>query len=150
MREEGDEINFKKWLSKTAITAITLLLVILLVDRYINIGLFTQSLVAISISIFLGFAHEGLHYAEAKKLGYEPTWFRTKFRMGFTINSHSKRSNWIQDKKKIALMPYYFLIPISTVLIAVGLILDSPGVAVAGIATLLMHGYSIRKEGIDI
>jgi len=150
MREEGDEINFKKWLTKTVLSAITLLLVILLVDRYINIGLFTESLVAISISIFLGFVHEGLHYAEAKKLGYEPTWFRTKFRMGFTINSHSKRQDWIKDKKKIALIPYYFLIPISTILIAVGLLISSPGIAVAGIATLLMHGYSIRKEGIDI
>lgn len=150
MREEGDEINFKKWLTKTVLTAVTLLLIVLLVDRYINYDVFTESLIAITLVLFLGFAHEGLHYYEAKKLGYEPRWWRTRFRMGFVIDSHSKRSEWIKDKRKIALIPYYVMIPISALLIVAGLLINSLGFCVAGIVTLIMHGYSIRKEGIEI
>lgn len=150
MREEGDDINFRKWISKTIITAVTLLLIILLVDRYVKLDLFTQSIIAITIVVFLGFAHEGLHYYEAKKLGYEPKWWRTRFRMGFTIDSHSKRSEWVKDKRKIALIPYYVMIPTSAILIAVGVFTSSLGFCIAGIATLIMHGYSIMKEGLEI
>jgi len=149
MREEGEEINFKHWLSRTIFTMITFFLIILIIDRYTDFDLFIQSFIAVAITIIIGLVHEGLHYREAIKLGYSPVWWRTRFRMGFTINSHSKRDEWLKDKRKIAIAPYIFLIPLTIIILSIGIITNTLGLTIAGIGSLLMHGYTISKEGIE-
>ena len=149
MREEGGDIGFKMWVKKTVIVALVLLAVIVLVEQYIGVPLLTDTLIAISLTLCVGFTHEGLHYQQAMKLGYEPKWYRTTFKMGFEISKNTNTKQWRKDKRKIALAPYKVLVPLSIAFLGVGYIFNSFGIIIAGVASLLMHGISYPSEGRD-
>lgn len=106
-----------------------------------------DTLLAITIVLSIAFVHEALHYRKAIKLGYNPKWYRTRFKMGFEITPHTNRKKWLKDKKQIGLAPYYFAIPVSVALLVIGFYFNSIGIFVAGVGSLILHGISLPSEG---
>jgi hypothetical protein len=151
--EEIDEsLSFKHWITRMIMVGIFLLFIVYIFESTIKQPMLVDTMIAITIVLFIGFLHESLHYYVAIKLGYKPKWFRTKIRMGFTIDH--KRSGvapgrWPENKKKIAMLPYYVIIPLSILLIVVGFYLDFIGIWVAGIGSILLHIMSYPGEGKD-
>ena len=137
------------WVIKTFLVAMVLIMVVYAIEYYLHIPILTDAVLAITIVLCIGFAHEAFHFMTAIKLGYQPKWYRTTFKMGFEIGHHSNRGKWIKDKKKIARAPYYVLVPLSILLVFLGYMLNNIGVLVAGIGSLLMHGISYPSEGKD-
>jgi len=148
--EKENPLGIKQWISKTVLSTLMFLIIIYAFETFVKIPILTQIIVIITVIFVFGFAHEALHYAEAIKLGYEPVWWRTKARMGFNITSHSSKKKYLEDKKKIALAPYYVLLPISVILLFVGYAIDSIGLLVGSLGVLIMHFYSLTKEGVEV
>jgi len=144
---EVPELGIKKWMMKSLSVTVFLLMVVYAVEVYFDVPLVVDVLLAITLILSIAFVHESLHYWQAVKLGYRPKWWRTTFRMGFEITPHSNREKWRKDNKKIALAPYYFAIPVSLLLILIGYILGSMGIAFAGGGSLVLHAISYPSEG---
>jgi len=149
-KEISPDIGLKQWILKTITVAVTLLMFVYVVDTYFEISILADTILAIAIVLCIGFAHEGLHYYQAVKLGYKPKWYRTKIMMGFEISHHTNRKQWNKDKRKIALIPYTFLVPLSFILVVVGYQFDNLGMLIAGAGSILMHLISYSKEGIEV
>jgi len=147
---QEDRLNVKHWIIKMVEVTVALLILIYVAEIYLQLPLLRETLIAFMIVLSIGFTHEGLHYYQAVKLGYKPRWYRTKLMMGFEITHHTKRSVWMEHKKKIARLPYIFLVPISIVILIIGIYFNSLGASVAGIGSLIMHGASWFKEGVDV
>lgn len=145
-----EEVSFKHWIIRSIMTGAILFLIVGIIDYWTDFDIIIHTLLAITITLLIGFTHEGLHYYEAIKLGYEPKWYRTRLTMGFEISHHSKRDQWMIDKRKIALIPYYYLVPLSIIILVIGIYFLYYGIIVAGIAGLLLHAISFKKEGVDI
>jgi len=151
MNEENNEgLNFKHWLGRTIAIAIILMIIVYFIEKYLGIPIVTHSLIAIFLTLFIGLAHEACHYVTAIKLGYKPKWYRTKIMMGFEITPHTNRKIWRQHNRKISIAPYIVLVPVSIALVLVGYYYWQLGIMIAGIAGLLLHGLSIKKEGIIV
>jgi len=148
--KEVEEGSFKQWVFKTILVSIFFVVLILIAERVINVSLLRDVLIIVLLVMSIGFTHEALHYYQAVKLGYEPRWYRTKVTMGFEITHHTKREVWNKHKREIALLPYKVLIPIMVLIVIVGLVFDIWSFTLAGIVTLVAHGISIFKEGVDI
>jgi len=146
MEENTKNVSF--WIIRTIMVAIILLTLVYAVEQYIGIPIVTDAMIAITLVLLIGLGHEFLHYIVAVRLGYKPVWFREKMKMGFDITPHTNRNKWRKDNKKIALAPYYLLIPVSIILIVVGYMMGSLGITMSGIGSLLLHGISIKKEGV--
>jgi hypothetical protein len=148
-KDDTDEsLSFKHWVGRTIIIGFILLGVVYLFERYLNQPVLVDAFLAIVIVLFIGFTHEALHYYRAVRLGYKPSWYRTKVRMGFTIEHHSK-GKWAKDKKKIARMPYIVLVPISLAILLIGFYMNEMFLMVAGGGSLLLHAISYPTEGKD-
>jgi len=148
--EEETSIGFKQWVTKTIIVTLTLLAIVYLIQLYFDVQILVDTLIAITIVLVIGFTHEALHYRVATKLGYTPKWWRTKLRMGFEIAHHTNRKQWTIDKKKIATAPYVVLIPITIVVLLLGIYFENLGLIIAGVGSLLLHGISWPTEGKEI
>lgn len=142
--------GWRKWIQKTILTGLLLIGVVFLIEYYFDVPIVIDTLIGIIIVLFLGFLHEGLHYWQAIRLGYEPKWYRTRFIMGFEIAHKSARGKWLKDKKKIAMAPYLVVMPLSFIIIFIGFIIGSNGVMIAGIASLLLHLLTYKKEGVRV
>lgn len=139
--EENDlnEVNLKHWISRTVILAVIFVFLIAITEYTFSIPLLSNALMAIAISVILGLAHEYLHYHQAVKLGYKPEWYRTRFTMGFELSHHSDREQWRKDKKKISLLPYYVLLPVSVAILVIGFYLDIWGIWLGGVMGIVLH-----------
>lgn len=101
-----------------------------------------NTIIAFAIAIPLGFLHEYLHVREAKK-------------QGCTIEKYDKRHNEIIVKgdedpaiaKRIKDAPYKIIIPLSIILLIVGLGFLQLGLIMGSVGTLLIHAVSYRLEG---
>ena len=139
-------LNFKHWVSRTIMIAGILLVFIYILEVYTGNELLVNTLIAMLIVLCFGFTHEALHYYEAIKLGYKPEWYRTKIKMGFTIE-HEKAGKWAKDKKKIARLPYIVIVPASIFVLMLGIYYYHLGLMVAGACSLLLHAVSWPAEG---
>jgi len=148
--EEDDKLNVKHWVIKMVEVATLLSILIFVVQVYLDIPILVDTIVAILIVLSIGFAHEGLHYYQAVKLGYEPKWYRTRFMMGFEIEHKRRSTTWSEHKKKIATLPYKVLLPISIIIFILGLNFNFYGVWIAGLGSILMHSVSWFYEGKDV
>lgn len=142
--------GWHKWIQKTVLTGLLLIGVVFLIEYYFDVPIVIDTLIGITIVLFLGFLHEGLHYWQAVRLGYEPKWYRTRFTMGFEIAHKSSRGKWLKDKKKIALAPYIVIMPLSFIIIFIGFIIGNNGIMIAGIASILLHLLTYKKEGVRV
>jgi len=116
-----------------------------------------QFVIILVICLALGKVHEGLHYYKAKKLGYKVTSFGKikNFVDIHTMECDGKCNDRGEECfnssdpnfRKVALFPYVVLVPIGWLLLPLGWFFDSFGIFIAGIATVLIHGLYLRKEG---
>ena len=148
--EEEDTLNIKHWISKMIQVTVLLTILIFVVERWLNISILVDTLLAVLIVLSIGFTHEGLHYYQAVKLGYKPKWYRTRFMMGFEIEHKRRSSTWTQHKKMIAELPYKVLLPVSTIIFIIGIAFNVYGVWIAGLGSMLLHGVSWFHEGKDV
>jgi len=149
-KEKDESLSFKHWISRTVAIAFILMSIIYALEQYIGIPIVTDTVIAITLTLFIGLLHEMSHYAVALKLGYKPKWYRTKLMMGFEITPHSNRKKWRKDNRKIASAPYILLIPVCIVILIVGWHYWHLGLMVAGGAGLLFHVMTVKKEGVIV
>ena len=145
--EEETKLGIKQWVTKSIIILCILMLVVFSIERYFEIPIVINTLIAIIIALAIGFTHEFLHYYEAIRLGYTPKWYRTKIMMGFEISHHSSRKKFMEDRRKIGLFPYVFLVPLSVVILVYGVYIEHLGIGIGGVAGLLLHVVGWPKEG---
>ena len=148
--QEDESLSFKHWISRTVAIGIILMMIIYGLEQYIGLSIVTDTVIAITLTLFIGLTHEMAHYVVAIRLGYKPKWYRTKLMMGFEIIPHSNRKKWRIDNKKIASAPYILLIPICIVILIVGWYYWHLGLMVAGGASLLFHLLTVKKEGVIV
>jgi len=104
--------------------------------------LLIQFLMTFAICFALGKIHEILHIYKAKKLGYKViSWTRFKNEVDIDIQPNDP------NVRKIGVFPYLVLVPIGWLIVVLGWFLNSFGILLAGIATIIIHGLSIGKEG---
>lgn len=140
-----------KWISKflQLIIVFTVLLCVVYFV-YPGPGYVADTVLSIAIVIILFLIHEGLHFYQAKKLGYNVKWYRGKITMGFDIEDDVKdKEKWKQDLKKIGYFPYIFIMPASVIILTIGFLLNSLGIAIAGFACILLHCITFPLEGRD-
>jgi len=137
--DEEKEVNFKHWLTRTLILLFIFIGLIYTAEVTIGIKILSNSLMTIAIAVSLGLLHEYLHYYQAVKLGYEPKWYRTKFTMGFEISHHTNRKTWMAHKKKISMLPYYVLLPLSVIIVALGVYYNIWGIWLGGLMGIVLH-----------
>jgi len=145
--EVETKLGIKLWITKSILILTLLLLIIYAVERYFDFPVMIDTLIAIIIALTIGFVHEWLHYYKAIKLGYKPKWYRTKIMMGFEITHHSTRKKFMEDKRKIGVFPYIFLVPLSGIILFYGVYTDHLGIGIGGFAGLLLHVMGWSKEG---
>ena len=141
------EASFKHWLTRIVILNLILLGFMYNFQVYFHVPVFVETLIAFTIVLAIGFAHEGLHYYQAVRLGYKPTWYRTRFMMGFEISHRSARGKWLKDKRKIGMLPYVVLVPISIIILYIGIHINSLAVMISGASGILLHVVSFPFEG---
>lgn len=147
-KEKKDKsASFKHWVTRIVCLIVILTFFMYAFQVYFDIPVFVDTLVAVTIVMSMGFTHEALHYYQAVKLGYKPKWYRTKLMMGFEISHKSARGKWLKDKKKIALLPYVVLVPISLCLLGFGIYLESLSLSIAGLCGIVLHAISYPFEG---
>jgi len=144
---EEKEIGFKHWLSRTIMLGIILFILVYWIDQNTEWDIVYHTIVAVSIALFLGLFHEALHYYKAIKLGYTPKWFRTKFRVCFEVNLTGPKQSQLLQRKMIGIFPYIFIVPISLVILGIGVYLNHLGIIVGGVTSLLLHAVTFSKEG---
>lgn len=106
------------------------------------VWLVIQFVIIVIITFSLGKVHETLHIYKAKKLGYRITSYK-RWKNEVDIDIQPDDPN----VKKIALFPYVVLVPLGWSLLPIGLYFDQFGVFLAGLATVIIHGLSLRREG---
>jgi len=144
---EETNLGIKTWIMKSVMSFILLILIAFIIERYTGYLIVTHSIIAIAIALSLGFLHEVMHYWKATKLGYQPKWYRTTFRMYFEVSSHSNRKSWREDMKKIGIAPYYVVVPLSFAILIIGLSIQHLGIIIGGLGSIILHLVSYRKEG---
>lgn len=144
-----DELNVRRWIIKTLVSGCFLVAIVLLTEILFKVQIVTDTAIAIAVVLAIGFLHEGLHYREAIKLGYKPKWYRTVFTMGFEIN-HDNTPEWEVHKKLIGHAPYKVVIPLTFVILGLGVVFDSLGLLIASLGSFLLHIISYTQEGKDV
>lgn len=147
--EDDDNINIRGWIIKTVIMMGFMFALVYITEAIFNVAIITDVAIAIAIVITLGFVHEGLHYKEAVKLGYEVKWYRTKLTMGFDIEEHDT-TTWEEDKNKIGKAPYKIVTPITLAILCLGIVLSSVGLVLAGVVSIILHIISYSMEGREV
>lgn len=145
--KKDDDIGFKQWIIKTVLIASLLLGIVFAVEHYFHVQILTDTILAVTIVLCMGFMHEALHYIKAIKLGYEPKWFRTRFMMGFEIEDNPNLGLREKHRKQIGYAPYPVIIPISIVILLIGLYLNNLGLFVAGLTSIILHCIALPMEG---
>lgn len=143
------KLTFKHWLNRTIMIAIILFVIVYMVKWYIGENFLWHMIVGVYVMFCVGFMHEGLHYYKAVSLGYTPKWWRTTLKMGFTIEHHSLKT-WKEDKKKIAYIPYYVLMPLSIAIIVIGYYYNFMGLMIGGGGSIILHTLTVAKEGREV
>ena len=141
------DASLKHWVIRISCLILILSCFMYAFQVYFHIPVFVDTLVAFTIVLSIGFTHEALHYYQAVKLGYKPTWYRTKIMMGFEITHKSSRGKWLKDKKKIALLPYVVLVPMSLLILGIGIYFNIFSLLIAGLTGALLHAISYPFEG---
>lgn len=101
-----------------------------------------QFVIIFIITFGLGKVHEILHIYKAKKLGYRLiSYKRWKNEVDIDIQPDDP------NVKKIGLFPYIVLVPLGWLLLPIGFYFDQFGIFLAGLATVIIHGLSLRREG---
>lgn len=163
MKETGEDINFKHWLTRTVMVSILLFTLVGIIDRYLGIKILMTTVLAVTIVLVIMFIHEGLHYYKAISLGYKPIWWRTKLRFGFdietnektekrknedaTLTNNERKRKEMKDVRDIAIIPYKVIVPLSFLLVVSGFIFNIDALLYAGLASSLLHLISYKKEG---
>jgi Na+/H+ antiporter NhaD/arsenite permease-like protein len=163
MKEVGEDINFKHWFGRTVMLSILLFTLVGVIDRYFGTEIFVVALITVTIMLIILFIHEGLHYYKAISLGYKPIWWRTRVRMGFDIETEDKteerkkkdsvlslkerKQNDVADIRRIAVFPYYFIIPLSFSLFILGFFFNIDALMYAGATSIILHLITYKKEG---
>ena len=162
VEEKGEEINFRKWITKVIMLMIVLSGITYAVEFYFAVDLFLDLMITVIAVLIVFFLHEYLHYYTALRFGYNPEWYRTRFMMGFDIDtndrtqkavdleiglsSKQKKQKHLEESKKIALAPYYICIPVSIVLIIWWLLFGINGLLYAGILGIIGHLIALPME----
>lgn len=149
-KEDDEELGVRNWIIKTILMGVFLFFLVILIEVFFKIPVLTDTIIAVSIVMAIGFLHEGLHYREAIKLGYEPKWYRTVFTMGFEIHHETTKAIWDKHKRIIGHAPYKVIIPLSFFILGFGLLLNSLGMIVAALGSFLLHIISYTQEGRDV
>jgi len=160
--EKGEGINFRRWISRVFGILIILLLMTYTLQQYLNIPLLFDILITLIAILFLFFLHEYLHYFVAIRLGYKPEWYRTRFMMGFDIDTKirtekamekeiglspkQKKVKHIKENKKIAIAPYTICVPLTLVFVILGYTFGVNGLIYAGVLGLIGHLFTFTKE----
>ena len=164
--EKGEDINFKKWITKVISLMIVLSIITYGIQTYLKIDLIFDIIVGVMLILLLFFLHEYLHFYTAKKLGYKPEWYRTRFMMGFDIDTkirtdtviqsekglsqREKKEKHLRENKKIAIAPYYICIPLAIVLLALGFYINFNGFIFSGALVLIGHAITLPMEAKEV
>jgi len=160
--EKGLDINFKKWITKVVLLMIILFMLTYGIQQYLQITILLDIMITLIATLMLFFLHEYLHFVTALKLGYKPEWYRTRFMMGFDIDtkdrteraidrerglsSKEKKKKHIKENKKIAIAPYTICVPLSLVCIILGYTFAVNGLIYAGILGIVGHIITLPME----
>jgi len=147
LEEPKSELGFKHWLGRTIFVTVILILLAYSIESYFHLTLLKEVIIGIAVILAIGFAHEILHYRVAIKLGYKPTWYRTRFTMGFEVDHTGTLAKKQAEIKKISRAPYIILVPVSFVILGIGIYFSSLGLEMASIGSLVFHGATYYKEG---
>ena len=145
--KKDDDIGFKQWIIKTVTIAIILLAVVCAVEYFFHVEIVTNTILAVTIVLCMGFVHEALHYGKAVSLGYVPKWYRTKVMMGFEIKDNPDKVLRDRHRKQIGHAPYPVIIPISVAILLLGIYFGNLGLFVAGLSSIILHGIAFPLEG---
>ena len=100
-----------------------------------------NSVIAIVITLPLATVHEHLHARKAKQLGC------------LVVSQNLVKNETVVDTedpekiKLIARAPYYYLVPISFIILGIGLYLNQLGIIIGGAGFLLMQAVAYPMEG---
>jgi hypothetical protein len=145
--EPKSEFGFKHWLIRTVFVTVMLILLAYIIEIYIHLTLIREVIIGIAVVLAIGFVHEILHYREAIKMGYKPTWYRTRFTMGFEVDHIGTLEKKQAEIKKISRAPYIILVPVSFMILGIGIWFWSLGLIMASVGSLVFHSASYYKEG---
>jgi len=98
-------------------------------------------IVAGCIAVPLGYFHEYLHMRKAKQLGYVVV---NRVGNQLTINVTDK-----EHTKQIGHAPYKVIIPISIIILIIGIYIFQIGLIIGAVGTILIHCISFPLEGRD-
>ena len=124
--------------------------VTVLVDMYIGMDILTTAIGTVFVLLAIFFLHEYLHYKKAKQLGYEVKWYRTRFLMGFEISHHTNRKTFMKHTQMIGRYPYYFLAPLTVLLVLVGIVLNIQFLIFSGALSAVFHLITWFQEGKEV
>ena len=124
-----------------------LLAVVYAVEYFFHVQIVTNTILAVTIVLCMGFAHEALHYGKAVSLGYVPKWYRTRVMMGFEIEDNPNKRIREKHKKQIGHAPYPVIMPISVAILLLGLYFNNLGLFVAGLSSIILHCIAFPLEG---
>jgi hypothetical protein len=160
--EKGAEINFRKWITKVFLLMIILFSITYGFQQYLGIPLLLDIMIMLISLLILFFLHEYLHYFVALKLGYKPEWYRTRFMMGFDIDTKNKtekainrevglspkekRKMHLKENRNIALAPYFVCVPLSICLLVFGYSFNVQGLIYGGILGIIGHVITFPME----
>lgn len=100
-----------------------------------------HSIIAIVIAVPMGTLHEYLHFRKAKQLGCKVT---KNYRKNETVVEGDEDP---KISKQIKQAPYILIIPISIIILLIGLFFIHMGLIMGGGGTLLIHTISYPLEG---
>jgi len=160
--EKGSEINFKRWLSRVIALMIILSLMAYGFQYQLKIDLLFDVIILLISVLLLFFLHEYLHYYVALRLGYKPEWYRTRFMMGFEIDtkdrteeaknkelglsSKQKKEKHLKENKIIAVAPYPICLILSLCFLIFGFSFNFNGLFFAGMLGLIGHVFTFTME----
>ena len=147
VEEPKNELGFKHWLIRTILVTIILVLFAYIIESYFKLTLLREVILGIAVILAIGFAHEILHYRAAINLGYKPTWYRTRFTMGFEVDHVGTKEKKLAEIKKISRAPYYVLFPVSIIVLGMGGYFLSLGLIIAGVVSISFHMVAYSREG---
>lgn len=145
--KKDDDIGFRQWIIKTVMIGVILLLVVCAVEYFFHVQIVTDTILAVTIVLCMGFTHEALHYGKAVSLGYVPKWYRTRVMMGFEIKDSPDKRLREKHKKQIGHAPYPVIMPISIAILLLGFYFNNLGLFVAGLTSIILHGIAFPLEG---
>ena len=115
------------------------------------ISIILNTILAMVIALVAGKVHEVIHAVRARQLGYKVnkiTWWKNETNIAISDDD--------PNVKKIAMAPYYVMIPFGGFLIWLGYVMWTLknmfyfGVLIGGVAIIFLHILSMKFEGKDL